>query len=113
MKQVFLPSILGCVPEDMAMCLSSFLDVCYISHWEEIDSNALLQLDNALVKFKELREIFRTSGVHLKGFLLPRQHSIFHYCQLIEDFGAPNGLCSSITESRHIMAVKKPWRQSN
>lgn len=29
------------------------------------------------------------------------------------DFGAPNGMCSSITESRHITAVKKPWRRSN
>ncbi|EGO21962.1 hypothetical protein SERLADRAFT_441174 [Serpula lacrymans var. lacrymans S7.9] len=28
-------------------------------------------------------------------------------------FGAPNGLCSSITESKHIKAVKEPWRRSN
>jgi len=45
--------------------------------------------------------------------MLPRQHALFHYPQQIEDFGAPGGLCSSITESQHITAVKKPWRQSN
>lgn len=28
-------------------------------------------------------------------------------------FGSPNGLCSSITESKHIKAVKEPWRRSN
>ena len=28
-------------------------------------------------------------------------------------FGAPNGLCSSITESKHIKAVKQPWRRSS
>ncbi|KAH9037571.1 hypothetical protein EDB84DRAFT_1249514, partial [Lactarius hengduanensis] len=28
-------------------------------------------------------------------------------------FGSPNGLCSSITESKHIRAVKEPWRRSN
>ncbi|KAF8545891.1 hypothetical protein OG21DRAFT_1428433, partial [Imleria badia] len=28
-------------------------------------------------------------------------------------FGAPNGLCSSITESKHIKAVKQPYRRSN
>jgi hypothetical protein len=28
-------------------------------------------------------------------------------------FGAPNGLCSSITESKHIKVVKVPWCQSN
>ncbi|KAI0244925.1 hypothetical protein BJV78DRAFT_1277591 [Lactifluus subvellereus] len=31
----------------------------------------------------------------------------------IQLFGAPNGLCSSITESKHIKAVKEPWRRSS
>ena len=37
-----------------------------------------------------------------------------NYCYRhhIKKFGAPNGLSSSITESKHITAVKKPWRQS-
>jgi hypothetical protein len=32
---------------------------------------------------------------------------------LIHLFGLPNGLCSLITESKHIKAVKEPWRRSN
>ena len=36
-----------------------------------------------------------------------------HYRHLIQVFGAPNGLCSSITESKHVKAVKEPWRRSN
>ena len=32
---------------------------------------------------------------------------------LIPQFGAPGGLCSSITESKHIKAVKVPWQMSN
>jgi hypothetical protein len=75
---------------------------------------ALDALDKALDKFKELREVFRVPGVRPEGFSsLPRMHSIFHYWHHIEDFGAPGRLCSSITESRHITAVKRPWRQSN
>ena len=35
-----------------------------------------------------------------------------HYRHHIKKFGALNGLSSSITESKHITAVKKPWRQS-
>ncbi|KAJ7025470.1 hypothetical protein C8F04DRAFT_878470, partial [Mycena alexandri] len=31
----------------------------------------------------------------------------------IRFFGSPNGLCSSITESKHIKAVKEPWRRSS
>jgi hypothetical protein len=42
-----------------------------------------------------------------------RQHSLVHYVKLICAFGAPNGLCSSITESKHIKAVKEPWWRSN
>ena len=36
-----------------------------------------------------------------------------HYYDNIKNFGSPNGLCSSITESKHITAVKCPWRRSN
>ena len=38
---------------------------------------------------------------------------MMHYHSLIRKFGAPNGLCTSITESKHIRAIKKPWRRSN
>ncbi|KAF8443671.1 hypothetical protein L210DRAFT_3643262 [Boletus edulis BED1] len=36
-----------------------------------------------------------------------------HYPALIRQYGAPNGLCSSITESKHIKAVKQPYRRTN
>ena len=36
-----------------------------------------------------------------------------HYYDHIKNFGSPNGLCSSITESKHITAVKHPWCRSN
>ena len=32
---------------------------------------------------------------------------------IIRLFGAPNGVCTSITESKHIRAVKEPWRRSS
>ncbi|KAH9020564.1 hypothetical protein EDB85DRAFT_2075668 [Lactarius pseudohatsudake] len=65
------------------------------------------------MRFHRHREIFREVGVRIKGFNLPRQHSLIHYTKLIRAYGAPNGLCSSITESKHIKAVKEPWRCSN
>jgi hypothetical protein len=110
---VYIPAIIGYVPDEVVECLTVFLDSCYIARRQDIDSNALEALDFAVDKFRQLREVFRIPGVRPKGFLLPRQHALFHYRRLIEDFGAPGGLCSSITESRHITAVKKPWRQSN
>ena len=111
--QVYVPAIAGHVPFEMTQAIASFLDVCYIVRRANLDHAALQSFDTVLAKFYELREVFRTSGIRPTGFSLPRQHSISHYCHFIEEFGAPGGVCSSITESRHITAVKKPWRRSN
>jgi hypothetical protein len=97
----------------MVTAISAFLDVCYLVRRSDISESALKMFDNALLKFYTYREIFRTTGVRPNGFSLPRQHSLSHYHHLIQEFGAPGGICSSITESRHITAVKKPWRRSN
>jgi len=103
----------GYVPNEIIKCLAAFLDACYIVRRQVIDQDTLKTLDSKLREFWGQREIFRASGVRPKGFSLPRQHSLMHYRRQIEDFGVPGGLCSSITESRHITAVKKPWRRSN
>ena len=110
---MYLPAIVGYVPEEMVRCLSVFLDACYIARHQDIDTAALNKFEAALVEFFKLHEVFRTLGARPTGFSLPRQHSLVHYRRQVEDFGAPGGLCSSITESRHITAVKKPWRRSN
>jgi len=110
---VYVPAIAGHVPDEIVMCLTAFLDACYIARRQDIDSLALGDLDNTLCKFRELRKVFQIPDVRPTGFSLPRQHSLIHYCHQIEDFGAPGGLCSSITESHHITAVKKLWRRSN
>ena len=36
-----------------------------------------------------------------------------YYHQHIQNFSTPNGLCLSITESKHISIVKQPWRRSS
>lgn len=110
--QVYLPAIEGYVPDEMVQAMRAFLDFCYIARREIHDTNSLEDLDDALRRFHRHREIFRTTGVR-DGFNLPRQHSLVHYVKLIRAYGAPDGLCSSITENKHIKAVKEPWRRSN
>ncbi|KAI6104139.1 hypothetical protein F5141DRAFT_981254, partial [Pisolithus sp. B1] len=41
------------------------------------------------------------------------QHAMKHYHHLIHQFGAPNGLCSSITESKHVKVVNQPYWCTN
>lgn len=97
----------------MVLALRAFLEFCYIVRCDVVDTKSLEALDDALERFHRYRTIFETTGVRLEGFALPRQHSLIHYHALIRAFGAPNGLCSSITESKHIKAVKEPYRRSN
>src|SRR5882724_10409056 len=97
----------------MVKCISAFLDFCYIVCRSSLDESALGAAEEALARFHSHCVIFQEYGVRPNGFSLPRQHALMHYCHLIEQFGAPNGLCSSITESQHIRAVKRPWRRSN
>ena len=86
---------------------------CYLVQRNVIDEEALRKIENALNNFHTHREIFRELGIRPDGFSLPRQHSLNHYPYMITQFGAPNGLCSSITESKHIKAIKKPYRRSS
>lgn len=97
----------------MIQALCALIDFIYIARRDIIDSDDLDALEDALKRFHKYREIFRECGVRPTGFNLPRQHSAIHYPRLIRAFAAPNGLCSSITESKHIKAVKEPWRRSN
>ncbi|KAF7350001.1 hypothetical protein MVEN_01301600 [Mycena venus] len=113
LMKVYLPAIEGHVPAQMLHALSAFLDFCYLVRRNALDEVTLDAIDAALARYHRERAIFVQSGVCPDGFCLPRQHSLTHYRFLIQEFGAPNGLCSSITESKHIKAVKQPWRRSS
>jgi hypothetical protein len=108
-----LPTLEGHVPSEMICTLRAFIEFCYIVRRDVHDTNTLNELQDTLDRFRHYRTIFQTTGVRPRGFNLPRQHSHVHYFKLIRAFGAPNGLCSSITESKHIVAIKEPWRRSS
>ncbi|KAH8984072.1 hypothetical protein EDB86DRAFT_3066193 [Lactarius hatsudake] len=112
LMKVYLPAIEGHVPNKMLYAIRSFLDFCYIARHNVITEITLTELEGALAQFNEYRTVFQEEGVR-EDFSLPRQHSMHHYPDMIRFFGAPNGLCSSITEAKHIKAVKEPWRRSN
>src|ERR1700678_1950616 len=110
--KVFLPSIAGLVPPGMVRAVSASMEFCSLVRRSQINETVLLKIDVAVETFHRERLIFVEEGIH-KDFNLPRQHSFVHYRPNIQMFGAPNGLCSSITKSKHIKAVKEPWRRSN
>ena len=107
-----MPALVGHLPDDVVIALRAFLDFCYLVRRSSFTDDTLLEVESALEQFHVARTIFQDLGVR-ESFSVPRLHSMLHYKKLIRLFGAPNGLCSSITESKHIDAVKKPWRRSN
>ena len=88
------------------------MDFCYLVRQNILDESTLDAIDAAIARFHANRVIFEDVGVRI-NFSLPRQHSMKHFRLLIQMFGAPNGLCSSIMESKHIKAVKEPYRRSS
>ena len=109
LMKVYLPAIEGHVPSDVVHCFCAFLEFCYITHSDIVTEQTIHNLEDALKCFHHYRSVFQATGVRV-DISLPRQHSMTHYSMLIRLFGAPNGLCSSITEFKHIKAMKEPWR---
>ncbi|KAF7368420.1 hypothetical protein MVEN_00164700 [Mycena venus] len=110
LMKVYLPAIEGHVPAQMIRALSAFLEFCYLVRRNIISERTLDQIDAALARFHHERTIFEESGVCPNGFCLPHQHSLTHYRSLIQEFGVPNGLCSSITELAKLAAACSDFR---
>ncbi|EAU82306.2 hypothetical protein CC1G_08918 [Coprinopsis cinerea okayama7 len=112
LMKVYLAAVAGYLPSKMVQCLSTFIDACYIVRRNSISAPVLERFKSLVDQFHELRKVFIEVGVRT-SISLPRQHALSHYAELIPMFGCPNGLDSSITESKHIAAVKRPWRRSS
>jgi hypothetical protein len=112
LDQVYLAAVVDYIPMEMTQCLASFLELFYIFWRNAITTTALNQAKEHLNDFRRHREIFVTTGTRAHCSL-PRQHALGHFLTGIPEFGASNGHCSPITESKHIEAVKKPWRRSS
>ena len=98
----------------MVRTLRAFLELCYLVRQHVISESVLGKIELALAQFHHHRKIFMEGdNPIISTFSLPRQHAAKHYPHLIRLFGAPNGLCSSITENKHIKVVKEPWRRSS
>ncbi|KDQ06425.1 hypothetical protein BOTBODRAFT_60621 [Botryobasidium botryosum FD-172 SS1] len=105
LMKVILPALVGHLPPEIIHCVRSFLDLCYLLRRDSHTEDMLNQINVTLKEFQQHCEFFRASSVHLNGFSLPHQHLLVHYRDLIEEFGSPNRLCTSIMENRHITAM--------
>ncbi|KAG1737952.1 hypothetical protein EDB19DRAFT_1984357 [Suillus lakei] len=93
LMKVYLPTIEGYVPVDVVRAFRALLEFCYLVRHNVITEKSLSEIEDALTHFHTYRKVFKTTRV-VTTFSLPRQHSMSHY-------------------SKHIKAVKEPWRRSS
>ena len=103
----------GHIPDEMVKCLRYLIEFCTLVRRNVHDTTTVKRLEELLGLYHQSRQIFIDAGIRKKDWQPLCQHCMIHYAKLIRAFGALNGLCSSITESKHIEAVKEPWRRSN
>ncbi|KAH9952265.1 hypothetical protein BGW80DRAFT_1261011 [Lactifluus volemus] len=63
LMKVYLPAIVGYVPDDMVLYISAFLDTCYIACRQHLDKDSLKTFDTSFSKYLQLREVFCTTGI--------------------------------------------------
>ncbi|KAI6006244.1 hypothetical protein F5J12DRAFT_905734 [Pisolithus orientalis] len=104
LMKVYIAAIKGYAPEDIICTSHAFLKFCYLVCQNVITEPMLTTIEDTLTCFHLYHEVFQNA----------QQHAIKHYPYLICQFSTLNGLCSSITESKHIKAVKRPyWHTSH
>ncbi|TFK99804.1 hypothetical protein BDV98DRAFT_509975, partial [Pterulicium gracile] len=105
---VYLPAIVGIVPENMIKAFPAFFDFCYIARCNAIPTDTLEELEDALQRFHQYCSVF--AGANL---LLPQQHLMSHYPAGIRLFVTPYAAGTFLLSYLHYHSVKKPWRRSN
>ncbi|KAI0072973.1 hypothetical protein K474DRAFT_1723729, partial [Panus rudis PR-1116 ss-1] len=113
LMKVYLPALVGLVPDEMVKAIKSFLEFAYLARMDFHTEATLAEMDRHLQEYHWHRKVFLETGVRMEFDSLPRQHALKHYVDHIRNFGALNGLSTSITESKHIKAIKEPWRRSS
>ncbi|KAG5219893.1 C2H2-type domain-containing protein [Salix suchowensis] len=87
LMKVFLPAIVGRVPDGMVAAIRSFTEFCYLAWRSVISEDTLTAIETVLEEFNTNRQIFKDLGIRA-DFNLPRQHAIFHYPHLIANLDA-------------------------
>ncbi|KIK81089.1 hypothetical protein PAXRUDRAFT_156927 [Paxillus rubicundulus Ve08.2h10] len=112
MMKVYIAAIEGHVPTEIGCTFCAYLECCYLVQQNIISESAISKIEDAIRWFHHYKEVFKIHKI-VMTFLLPCQHAAKHYPSLVRLSGALNCLCLSITKTKHICAVKKPYWHTN
>lgn len=112
MAKILLGCLVGCMPEQGIAAVTALLDFIYLAQYPAHDSETLRYLQDALDRFHKNRKYFIITGVR-DDFNIPKFHSLLHYVEAIELFGATDNYNTEMFERLHIDFAKHGWRASN
>ncbi|KZT24914.1 hypothetical protein NEOLEDRAFT_1156454 [Neolentinus lepideus HHB14362 ss-1] len=112
MCKQFLGCIVNCldIPASAVKASRGLLDFIHLAQYKSHSMETLAELEAALKKFHENKEIFIKRENH---FNLPKLHSAEHYLQCIRLFGTMDNYNTETTERYHIYLAKDAYRATN
>ncbi|KAJ6550698.1 hypothetical protein B0H10DRAFT_2169918 [Mycena sp. CBHHK59/15] len=92
--------------------IRALLDFLYLAQYPIHSDKTLAQLDDALNRFHDNKDIFVDLGIRT-NFNLPKLHFLRHYKLLITRFGTTDNFNTEYTERLHIDLAKDAYRATN
>ncbi|KAJ6611148.1 hypothetical protein B0H10DRAFT_1953313 [Mycena sp. CBHHK59/15] len=92
--------------------IRALLDFLYLAQYPVHSEETLSQLDDALTRFHDNKEIFVDLGIR-SNFNLPKLHFLRHYKLSITRFGTTDNFNTEYTERLHIDFAKDAYRATN
>lgn len=112
MAKILLGCLVGSITTQGVLAITALLDFIYIAQYTTHDNNTLGYLRDALDRFYDNREYFIKVKAR-KDFNIPKFHSLLHYIESIELFGATDNYNTELFERLHIDFAKQGWRATN
>ncbi|KAJ6599632.1 hypothetical protein B0H10DRAFT_1825166 [Mycena sp. CBHHK59/15] len=92
--------------------IRALLDFLYLAQYPIHSDETLAQLDDALNRFHDNKDIFVDLGIRM-NFNLPKLHFLRHYKLLITRFGTTDNFNTEYAERLHIDLAKDAYRATN
>ncbi|KAI0261454.1 hypothetical protein BC834DRAFT_972717 [Gloeopeniophorella convolvens] len=92
--------------------MRGLLDFLYLAQPSVHTSETLHDLDDALDRFHDNKDIFKDLGIR-ENFNFPKPHSLLHYSSSIKLFGTTDNCSTEQSERLHIDFAKDAYRATN
>lgn len=98
--------------ERLLKAVRALLDFVYISQFPEASEKTLDQLQDALDRFHDNKDVFVDLGAR-EHFNFPKMHALQHYIDSIKLFGTADNFNTAYSERLHIDYAKDAYRATN